>query len=361
MKIESLITAFAELNEYQKNKFLMELFNQFDLEPLHISHSYGKHVNCPHCKSFSIRGNGFTKGRVQKYFCNSCKKNFSENTHKVFWWIKKKDLMIKYMRGLLSGLTIRKNATVCGISINTSFIWRHKLLNCLIELDSDKFKGILELDQLQFNWSDKGLKKDSISCEESQLIKKSGGVVSVLAATDRDENKLLKVVTLGSPTIENISHEIENKLDKVLLICSKNRSEIIGYFKKSNRIYKCLDDFKNPKLTESNLHLDNLVKMENRFRRFLRPKRGVATKYLENYIHWFFILEVLQNRTDRRSRLAHIILSSSTANRSFKDISKKHKLLRTKLLFDSITKIYPETTRPQDFLNTCQNPLSPQT
>ena len=84
-------------------------------------------VSCPHCSSKHIRANGKLNG-VQRYLCNGCKKNFSETTGKFWFAIKKKDKLNRYLYCLLSGYSIRKSAKETGISLQTSFNWRHKLL-----------------------------------------------------------------------------------------------------------------------------------------------------------------------------------------------------------------------------------------
>lgn len=60
---------------------------------------------------------------------------------------------------LLSGFSLRKNAIECGVSLNTSFIWRHKLLRCFDNVSAGEYKGILEIDELFFPVSEKGSRK----------------------------------------------------------------------------------------------------------------------------------------------------------------------------------------------------------
>ena len=51
---------------------------------------------------------------------------------------------------LLSGYSIRKSAKETGISIQTSFDWRHKLLSSFSSVSVEEFKGIVESDDLFF-------------------------------------------------------------------------------------------------------------------------------------------------------------------------------------------------------------------
>ena len=100
-----------------------------------------KAVSCPHCVSNKIRANGRLKG-VQRYVCNDCKKNFSETTGKFWFSLKKKEKVNQYLYCLLSGFSIRKSAKETGVSIQTSFDWRHKLLT---SFGSVSVKGFKEL------------------------------------------------------------------------------------------------------------------------------------------------------------------------------------------------------------------------
>jgi transposase-like protein len=109
-----------------------------------------KAVTCPHCKGQRIRANGKLKG-VQRYFCNVCSKNFSETTGKFWFALKKKDKINKYLYCLLSGYSIRKSAKETGISIQTSFDWRHKLLTSFSSVSVSEFEGIVESDDLFFS------------------------------------------------------------------------------------------------------------------------------------------------------------------------------------------------------------------
>ncbi len=114
-----------------------------------------KVVTCPHCSDKRIRANGKLKD-VQRYICNGCNKNFSETTGKFWYNIKKKERLNSYLYCLLSGFSIRKSAKETGISIQTSFDWRHRLLTSFSSVSVEAFQGIVESDDLFFAYSEKG-------------------------------------------------------------------------------------------------------------------------------------------------------------------------------------------------------------
>ena len=157
-----------------------------------------KAVNCPHCSCKHIRANGKLKG-VQRYFCNGCKKNFSETTGKFWYNIKKKEKLNKYLYCLLSGYSIRKSAKETRISIQTSFDWRHKLLTSFSSISVEEFQGIVESDDLFFAYSEKGNRhldrKPKKRGEKANKAGTSNDKVAVVATCDRSGNKDFKGIT----------------------------------------------------------------------------------------------------------------------------------------------------------------------
>ena len=57
---------------------------------------------------------------------------------------------------MLHGTFLRPAAAECGISLTTSFRWRHKFLKLTDNLAARKLEGIVEIDETQFNLSEKG-------------------------------------------------------------------------------------------------------------------------------------------------------------------------------------------------------------
>ena len=65
----------------------------------------------------------------------------------------------KYIRCMLDGLSLRKTAEDCGLSVKTAFIWRNKILNALAKRSENsgrQLKGIVEADEVFFRVSYKG-------------------------------------------------------------------------------------------------------------------------------------------------------------------------------------------------------------
>jgi len=66
-----------------------------------------------------------------------------------------------------------------------------------------------------------------------------------------------------------------------------------------------------------------------RLRKFMDSFNGVATKYLQNYLNWFLVLEKIKNTTNKMTTLASIALASNQDWMLFKDIAINNMLFRT--------------------------------
>lgn len=68
----------------------------------------------------------------------------------------------KYVECFMDRLPLRECARRCGISLDTSFKWRHRLLDGLQKIhNSVKLTGVVEADEVYFSISYKGSRKFS--------------------------------------------------------------------------------------------------------------------------------------------------------------------------------------------------------
>ncbi|QMU64915.1 MAG: IS1595 family transposase [Flavobacteriaceae bacterium] len=272
-----------------------------------------KAITCPHCTKKRIRANGKLKG-VQRYFCNDCKKNFSETTGKFWYGIKKKDKLSKYLYCLLSGYSIRKSAKETGISIQTSFDWRHKLLTSFSSVSVEEFQGIVESDDLFFAYSEKGNRHlDRKPRQRGEKASKAGisnEKVAVIATCDRSGNKDFKVATRGRISKKDLDKVLKGKLNKVEVICSDSHRSY-GAFAKANTLnHKKFNASKGQRTIDKVYHVQNVNNMDMRLRKFMESFNGVATKYLQNYLNWFLVLEKIKNSTSKMTAVTAIASNS---------------------------------------------------
>jgi len=53
-------------------------------------------------------------------------------------------------------------------------------------------------------------------------------------------------------------------------------------------------------------HVQNVNNMDMRLRKFMESFNGVATKYLQNYLNWFLVLDKIKNSTSKMTTAAAI-------------------------------------------------------
>ena len=272
-------------------------------------------ITCPHCSDKRVRANGKLKG-VQRYLCNGCKKNFSETTGKFWYNIKKKEKLNRYLYCLLSGYSIRKSAKETGISIQTSFDWRHKLLTSFSSVSVDEFQGIVESDDLFFAYSEKGNRnldrKPRKRAEKASKVGISDEKVAVVATCDRSGNKDFKVATKGRISKKDLDHLLKGKLDKAEVLCSDGHRSYGAFAKANDLTHKKFNASKGQRAVEKVYHVQNVNNMDMRLRKFMDSFNGVATKYLQNYLNWFLVLEKIKNSTSKISIVTAIAFASNT-------------------------------------------------
>jgi len=273
-------------------------------------------IKCPHCQSKSVRGNGKANG-MQRYVCKDCKKNFSYSTGKFFYALKKKDRIHKYLFCLLSGYSIRRSAEETEISIQTSFDWRHKLLTSFAAVLPDGFKGIVESKDVAFLYSEKGRRKKKTQAEklESDITKPptEKDKVAVIATCDRMGNKDLKVVAKGKISKSDVVRVFDGKLNRAEVLCSKNHRSYTAFTKAANVTHKKYNPSSGQRKAERIYHVQNVQNMNLRLQLFMQRFNGVATKYLQNYMNWFLILEKIKYNTRKMTIAANIALNSDRA------------------------------------------------
>ncbi len=291
-----------------------------------------KAVTCPHCSDKRIRANGKLKG-VQRYVCNGCSKNFSETTGKFWYNIKKKDKVNRYLYCLLSGYSIRKSAKETGISIQTSFDWRHKLLTSFSSVSIEEFQGIVESDDLFFSYSEKGNRnldrKPKKRGEKASKAGISNEKVTVVATCDRSGNKDFKVATRGRISKKDLDKILKGKLEKAEVLCSDSHRSYSAFAKENKIEHKKFNASKGQRTVDKVYHVQNVNNMDMRLRKFMDSFNGVATKYLQNYLNWFLVLEKIKNSTSKMATAAAIAFTSNSAWMEFKNIAIDNMFLRT--------------------------------
>ena len=280
-----ILDLFEQLPDAEKHSLLQELYSQDVSETVLIEEA--PILCCPHCDSKLFVKNG-KRGELQKYKCKSCCKIFSSRTGTPLHKIKKLDKFKAYKALMFeSYLPLKKIATKVGISIQTAFDWRHKILSGIKQEGGD-FEGITEIDDIWFLYSQKGRK--GLDYSRKRGGRKGAGdndfQAKLLITSDRQSNTDISLVRVGRIKKSDIERTITGRFsNECTLVSDKHRS--ISCFAKSEGLdhvsFKASDHSAG-----GDFHVQNVNNMASRLKGIINHSlRGVSTKYLQSYANWF--------------------------------------------------------------------------
>ena len=241
---------------------------------------------CPRCKCEHVIRAGVRNGR-QVYKCKNCKYQFRETAKSFVYYSHKYYLLMDYLKCMLEGKSLRACAKEVGISLPTSFKWRHKILSAIQGLEGGiNFSGIIEADELLMQYSEKGRRYRSLE-EKEKAMKTVHPNVAVLVMTDREGNLLFKHTGENKVQNSQIKEELKRRVSENNLICFKPNEEFQQAVKESPS-KKVLVMHKTKGLSIYSVNVAE--KKITNFLVWMMRFRGVATKYLQNYLMWFVVM-----------------------------------------------------------------------
>lgn len=290
---------------------------------------------CPHCSSTKVYKRGKQKG-VQMYRCNDCAKWYSETTGTPLYDIKLKSKWQSYLNCMEQGMPIKKIAKTIGISIQTSFDWRHKILSSLEQFTPDQLVGEVECDELELALSNKGSR--SLEREPRRRgtdFKRNQGAqeittVQVVTAVQRNGEKYLKAVASKRLSKEQIAKALNGRLaDHATLITDKHPS--YKSFAKDNPSirHKALLAKDHVDKNDKTIHLQKVNQVHAQLRTFLRPFNGVSSKYLQNYLNWYAYVGHIKNSKTTIKQWCITMLLTDQAYHLFELFKNNAVLIRT--------------------------------
>ena len=226
---------------------------------------------------------------------------------------------------MLMGLSIEKCAQQTGICIQTSFDWRHKILSAFAQSVPEGFEGIVESDDIFFLESEKGSRALSrIPRKRGSKATKRGisnEQVAVVVTCDRSDNKELRVATKGRISKKDLDKVFDGKLDKAETLCTDTHRSYTAFAKSIELDHQKFNVSKGQRVKNKVYHVQNVNNTAKRLREWMKPFNGVATKYLQNYMNWFMILERIKHNRERLKAFAFYAFAGLYAWNNWKIIS----------------------------------------
>jgi transposase-like protein len=283
-------------SDYDKENFTKELREL----------RFNKGKVCPKCNSNHVVKNGKFNDK-QRYLCKDCRKTFNDFTATPLS-DSKKDMSVwgKFINCMVNEFSLRKTASICGISLPTAFYWRHKVLDAIKQFDGrGDVEGIVEADETFFLESFKGNHKKSSFTMPRKPHKRGGqaktsGIskeyVCVSTAIDRNENIILEMTNMGRITINDLKRLYDGHIETGSIICTDSHR---SYPKFANQLNLTHIKLKGGKKKEDIYHLQNVNSFHSRLKGWTRKFNGVSTKHLSNYLGWFKYKELFKNEKEQ--------------------------------------------------------------
>lgn len=329
---ENILSQISELNEDAKIRLykVIEGFlfdNEVDITKEQDNAKVTIANNCPHCESTKTRKNGHQYG-VQRFVCNECKKNFRVSTGSVTAHLKKKELLKVYIPNMLAGYSLEKCATLTGISKQTSFDWRHKILSALGKFQKEQMlSGICESDDVFVKFSEKGnqnLTREPRKRGKSAFIKEKRGItddkVAILISCDRKGNKHLQIATRGRISTDDINTVLKNKLEPNTVLCTDSHRSFEAFAKENKLEHQTIKVSAKEYVKKGIYHVQHVNQTAQDLKKWLESFNGVSTKYLQNYLNWYVLKSIINENQSPVKKTITMIATSFTAWYEFKNI-----------------------------------------
>lgn len=250
-------------------------------------------VFCPDCGSVEVWKWGKRNGK-QRYRCKAdgCGRVFNDFSETPFAHTRKPwGSWAQYVECMLEGKTLRECAAEVDITLRTAFRWRHVIMEALRQMDEDtQHEGLVEADETYFRYSETGDKNLTRPPWQrggkAPVSGKSHHHVCVLTTQDRTGNRYAEVIDRGNPKHKHIFQGLAPRIsDRVTGLCSDGEAAYEKFCQQRGIPHHRCESRRGGAPGEPGLqHVNNFHSL---LKTWVRPFRGVASKYLDRYTSWF--------------------------------------------------------------------------
>ena len=295
-----------------------------------------KQGECPHCGHKKYVRFGKDKGS-QRYKCKFCHRSFTEYTGTWMAGIHRKDKIDQYMGLMLEEKSLDKIKAALKINKKTAFDWRHKILSSLSEVDKGDFTGITESDETFFSYSEKGKKI------QGRKPRKRGGSttgkrgisddqIAVIVTRDRKKEIDLTVATRGRLKKIDLENAIGDRLSTHAILCSDSHVSYKGFAIDKKIEHHPLRSDLRERVKDGLYHIQHVNSTHNKIKKWIDNKFwGVSTKYLQQYMNWFRMKEILKDSRELIRNFAEKSAEDTKAHWRHQQIAARYKMIISSL------------------------------
>lgn len=274
------------LSEEQRSQCIAQLL-EVEAVPKVLVEAVAEH--CPHCKHDHLWKWGKASG-LQRWKYRNCRRTCNVLTGSPLARLRKKETWVENARAMIAGFSVRETARKCDVHRNTIFRWRHRFRKHQQKAQCKGLCGIAECGTTYFRHSEKGSKNLARKPRKrGNHGRQSSGVNSELVAAitlrDRSGKGAERVVIENRQDFVAVELFKHLKTDTLLITDGCHQlCNVARYRDPDAHIRLCGHEARGTK--GSSYHLQTSNAFHAQIKVWMARFRGVATKYLANYLGW---------------------------------------------------------------------------
>ena len=307
-QFQDLLNAVSLLTSQQRNTLINALSEQHSPSDIakSIEESFVRAPKCPHCGSEELQRWGIRNQR-QRFRCKTCRKTLNSFSKTPLARLRHPELWPQYLDGMTNSLTLRPAAKQCGITLRTSFRWRHRFLQAIEHDQAPELSGIAELDETFFRESFKGRKRGlpRPTRKRGNDKKSECRKIPVMVARDRSNQTVDGI--LKNESADELCRHLNGRINIETVVCADASLAHEKLARKLGFTFKELVSSSGQRVIEGVFHLQHVNSYHSHLKQWITGVfHGVATKYLPHYLGWRRALTGINALTS--DRLANKIL-----------------------------------------------------
>ncbi len=246
---------------------------------------------CPHCASEGAVSRGMARG-LRRYQCKGCGRTFNALTGTPLSGLHHKERWLSFGASLAEGETVKASAARCDVAVSTAFRWRHRFL-AAARSDSEVLKGIVEADETYVLESRKGARGLG-----RKARRRTGPLARAGAGSHGDRSGTTVSAVLPRVDAAALTAALDPVVAKDALLVSDGGASYPPCAAALGVSHEALNRSMGERV-RGDLHVQTVNSRHSRLKDLLRPRRGIATRYLDNYLSWFHLVGLAPGANDR--------------------------------------------------------------
>lgn len=262
---------------------------------------------CPHCGGSALVRWGSTRTGLQRLRCKRCRRTFSAATGTVVARIRLPEKLQQALSDMLGPIpsSCRRLAARLGVDKMTVWRWRMSILNALEGIGADRLGGIVEADETFVRESRKGSREWVRHARDPErfpapprprwrdfrrlgLLLPAGlskWQIPILTLADRSGAH--RTERLPDRRAQSLVAVLEARVRRDAVLCSDGDGAYRLFARAQGMPHYRIDAKQGPRVIQAAFHIQTINSLHSRFKAFMRPFCGPATKNLTAYIAWF--------------------------------------------------------------------------